>query len=175
MKITVYLGSFLGKEKIYSEAVKALGNWIGENGHELVYGGSHAGLMGLLCDGVVEKGGRVTAVQPGFLIEKAGLHEGVAELFETNDMSERKAKMIELGDAFIAFPGGVGTLEEISEIMSHRGLDLIRKPCIIYNVNGYYDYLEKMLDHMTSEGFLPEENRAKIVFIKGLDELDSIL
>jgi len=175
MNITVYLGSFPGHSDVYAKAVRELGNRIGEEGYGLIYGGSTVGLMGMLADAVLEKGGRVIGVQPGFLIDKAGLHDGIEETIEVPDMSTRKAKMIELGDAFIAFPGGTGTLEEISEIMSHAGLGLIQKPCIFYNVNHFYDALKTMLDHMVEEGFLPAENRARIKFADTLDEVFSFL
>ena len=118
MNITVYLGASVGNDPAFLPAVQELGNWIGANGHALVYGGSKSGLMGALADSVLEAGGHVTGVEPSFFIEAEFQHDGIDDLIVTSDMAERKAKMIELGDAFIAFPGGTGTLEEIAEVMS---------------------------------------------------------
>ena len=118
MNITVYLGASAGNDPAFLPAVQELGNWIGANGHALVYGGSKSGLMGALADSVLEAGGHVTGVEPSFFIEAEFQHDGIDDLIVTSDMAERKAKMIELGDAFIAFPGGTGTLEEIDEVKS---------------------------------------------------------
>lgn len=175
MKITVYLGSNMGNRQAYQEAVAELGKWIGAHGHHLVYGGSRVGLMGILAEEVLQAGGKVYGVEPRFFVESALQHEGITELIVVETMAERKAKMIELGDAFIAFPGGTGTLEEISEIMSHISIGLFSKPCIVYNLNHYYDGLETQLDHMLQEGFVLSENREKIWFVKNLDEIGKIL
>ena len=117
MHITVYLGASRGNDPALERAVRELGRWIGTSGNALVYGGSKTGLMGCLARSVLEAGGQVTGVEPQFFIDAGFLHDGLTELIVTKTMSERKAKMIELGEAFIAFPGGTGTLEEISEIM----------------------------------------------------------
>ena len=111
MNITVYLGANLGTDPALPQAVQQLGRWIGESGNALVYGGSKSGLMGLLADSVLAAGGRVTGVEPRFFLDAELQHEGLTELIVTEDMPARKTKMIELGDAFIAFPGGTGTLE----------------------------------------------------------------
>ena len=118
MKLTVYLGANEGKDPALGQAVQELGRWIGESGHALVYGGSDNGLMGLLARSVLAAGGEVTGVEPQFFIDAGYQLEGLTRLIVTKDMAERKAKMIELGDAFLAFPGGTGTLEEITEVMS---------------------------------------------------------
>ena len=115
MQITVYLGSTPGNDPALETAVRALGTWIGTNGHDLVYGGSRCGLMGMLAESVLAAGGRVTGVEPKFFVDAGFVYDAITKLYVTNDMSERKAKMIELGDAFIAFPGGTGTLEEIAD------------------------------------------------------------
>ena len=117
MNITVYLGANAGNDPALAEAVRELGSWIGANGHRLVYGGSRSGLMGQLAQSALDAGGTVTGVEPQFFVQQELQHDGLTELIVTKDMTERKTKMIELGDAFIAFPGGTGTLEEISEIM----------------------------------------------------------
>lgn len=111
MNITVYLASSTGNDSKFEEAVKELGSWIGASGNTLVYGGSKTGLMGELAQSVLQAGGKVIGVEPQFFIDEDYQYEGLTQLIITKDMAERKTKMIELGNAFIAFPGGVGTLE----------------------------------------------------------------
>lgn len=122
MNITVYLGANEGNDPRLRKSVEELGAWIGSSGNALVYGGSKSGLMGAIADSVLQAGGEVTGIEPQFFIENELQHDGLTKLIVTKDMSERKAKMIELGDAFIAFPGGTGTLEEITEVMSKVSL-----------------------------------------------------
>ena len=112
--------------------------------------------MGALADSVLDAGGHVTGVEPSFFIEAEFQHDGIDDLIVTSDMAERKAKMIELGDAFIAFPGGTGTLEEIAEVMSAVSLGHLDAPCILYNLGGYYNDLKALLEHMIDKGFEPE-------------------
>ena len=175
MNITVYLGASFGNDPAFLPAVQELGNWIGANGHALVYGGSKSGLMGALADSVLEAGGHVTGVEPSFFIEAEFQHDGIDDLIVTSDMAERKAKMIELGDAFIAFPGGTGTLEEISEIMSKVSLKQLAAPCILYNLNGYYDHLKALLAHMIDMGLSTPERQEGIYFAETLDDIRAIL
>ena len=118
MNITVYLGARDPDNPALTYAARELGTWIGANNHQLIYGGSHCGLMGELAESTLLAGGRVTGVEPQFFIDAGFEYDEITELIVTKDMSDRKAKMIELGDAFIAFPGGTGTLEEISEVIS---------------------------------------------------------
>ena len=115
MNITVYLGANEGSDPALKQAVEELGRWIGESGNALVYGGSRSGLMGRLAHSVLTAGGEVTGVEPQFFIDSEVQYDGLTRLIITQDMTERKTRMIELGDAFIAFPGGTGTLEEIAE------------------------------------------------------------
>ena len=175
MNITVYLGASVGNDPAFLPAVQELGNWIGANGHALVYGGSKSGLMGALADSVLEAGGHVTGVEPSIFIEAEFQHDGIDDLIVTSDMAERKAKMIELGDAFIAFPGGTGTLEEISEIMSKVSLKQLAAPCILYNLNGYYDHLKALLAHMIDMGLSTPERQEGIYFAETLDDIRAIL
>ena len=175
MNITVYLGAFEGKDPGLAEAVKELGTWIGESGNSLVYGGSKSGLMGLIAESVLNAGGQATGVEPQFFIDKELQYEGLTELIITKDMTERKSKMIELGDAFIAFPGGAGTLEEISEIMSKVSLKQLDSPCILYNLNGYYDGLKTLLTHMIDMGLSSEERQKGIYFADVLEQIKDIL
>ena len=120
-------------------------------------------------------GGNVTGVEPQFFIENEFQHEGITKLIVTKDMSERKNKMIELGNAFIAFPGGTGTLEEITEIMSKVSLKQLNAPCIVYNLNGYYDSLKAMLKHMIDMGLSSEERQKGIYFAESLEQITDIL
>ena len=171
MNITVYLGANEGKDPALKEAVRVLGTWIGNAGHALVYGGSKSGLMGELAESVLLAGGKVTGVEPQFFIDAGFEYDAITELIVTKDMAERKAKMIELGDAFIAFPGGTGTLEEIAEVMSKVSLGHLDKPCILYNLNGYYDGLRAQLAHMVDLGLSSEERQHGIYFAENLDDI----
>lgn len=175
MNITVYLGALEGKDPALAAAVRELGSWIGESGHSLVYGGSKSGLMGVIAESVLETGGEVTGVEPRFFIEEELQLEGLTELIITENMTERKAKMIELGDAFIAFPGGTGTLEEIAEVMSKVSLGHLDAPCIFYNLDGYYDSLKAQLAHMIDTGLSSKERQKGICFADDLGQIIEIL
>ena len=175
MNITVYLGSLEGNGPSLKEAVRELGTWICESGSALVYGGSKSGLMGELAQSVITAGGRATGVEPQFFMDVAAQYDGLTELIVTKDMSERKAKMIELGDAFIAFSGGTGTLEEIAEVMSKVSLGQLDAPCILYNLNGYYDSLKALLTHMIEMGLSTEARQKGIFFAQDLTEIKNIL
>ncbi len=175
LNITVYLGSSEGKSPELKSAVRELGTWIGSSGHTLVYGGSKCGLMGELAESVLLSGGKVIGVEPQFFIDMGLDYPDITELIITRDMSERKAKMIELGDAFIAFPGGTGTLEEISEIMSKVVLGHLKTPCIVYNLNGYYDSFRALLGKMVEEGLASAEKLKGISFVKDLEEIKGVL
>ena len=175
MNITVYLGATPGNDPALSDAVRALGTWIGQSGHALVYGGSKCGLMGELAESVLKAGGHVTGVEPRFFVDAGFVYDAITKLCVTNDMSERKAKMIELGDAFIAFPGGTGTLEEIAEIMSKVALHHLDAPCILYDLNGYYTGLRMLLDQMLSAELSTPEKLKGITFARTLDEIAAAL
>ena len=175
MNITVYLGALEGNDPALEESVKELGTWIGKSGNSLVYGGSKSGLMGKLAESVLNAGGQATGVEPQFFIDEEVQYEGLTELIITKDMTERKNKMIELGDAFIAFPGGTGTLEEVSEVMSKVSLKQLDAPCILYNLNGYYDSLMALLKHMRDMGLSSEERQKGIYFANNLEQIKDIL
>lgn len=175
MNITVYLGASAGNDPVFLPAVQELGAWIGASGHALVYGGSKSGLMGALADSVLAAGGHVTGVEPSFFIEAEFQHDGIDDLIVTSDMAERKAKMIELGDAFIAFPGGTGTLEEISEIMSAVSLGHLNAPRILYNLDGYYNDLKALLCRMIDKGLSSPRRQQGIYFADRLSEIASII
>lgn len=175
MNITVYLGANEGNDPRLRKSVEELGTWIGSSGNALVYGGSKSGLMGAIADSVLQAGGKVTGIEPQFFIENELQHDGLTQLIVTKDMSERKAKMIELGVAFIAFPGGTGTLEEIAEVMSKVSLKHLDAPCILYNLNGYYDDLKALLAKMIDKGLSSKERQEGIYFAENLDEIKQIL
>lgn len=175
MNITVYLGANEGNDPSIAKSARELGAWIGKSGNNLVYGGSKVGLMGILAENALDAGAQVTGVEPQFFIDQAVQLDTITRLIVTDTMAERKAKMIELGDAFIAFPGGTGTLEEISEIMSKVSLKQLAAPCILYNLNGYYDHLKALLAHMIDMGLSTPERQEGIYFAEMLDDIRAIL
>ena len=175
MNITVYLGASEGNDPSLKTAVQELGRWIGESGNTLIYGGSKTGLMGEIAHSALEAGGKVTGVEPLFFMVRELQYRGLTQLIVTKDMAERKAKMIELGDVFIAFPGGTGTLEEISEIMSMVSLGQTASPCILYNLNGYYDDLKALLRRMIEKGLSTEEKQQGIYFADDLAQIKNII
>lgn len=170
MNITVYLGAATGARKKYAGQAAALGSMIGARGHRLIYGGSRVGLMGVLADACLAAGGEVIGVEPAFFVENEVQHAGITELIVTQTMAERRAKMIELGDAFIAFPGGTGTLEEISEVISMNKLGLLERPAVLLDLGEYYAPLRAMFLQMAEEGFLPPEQLEKIHFSRTVEE-----
>lgn len=175
MNITVYLGAFQGNDPLLGDAVRELGTWIGESGNSLVYGGSKSGLMGEIAKSVLSAGGKVTGVEPEFFIEKNLQYEALTNIIITKDIPQRKKKMIELGDAFIAFPGGTGALEEITEVMSMVSLKRINAPCILYNLNGYYNGLKTLLNHMIEMGLSTENRQQGIYFAENLSQIKELL
>ena len=175
MNITVYLGASSGNDPTLETSVRALGRLIGKSGNALVYGGSKSGLMGALAESVLRAGGEVTGVEPQFFIDKGYEYDEITTLIVTRDMAERKTKMIELGDAFIAFPGGTGTLEEIAEVMSKVSLRHLDAPCILYNLSGYYDGLKALLAHMIETGLSSQERQRGIYFAENLKGIQEIL
>lgn len=175
MNITVYLGSGFGNDPKLEIAVRALGRWIGESGNGLVYGGSKTGLMGALAESTLQAGGEVTGVEVSFFVEEDLQLEGLTRFFVAKDLPERRTKMIELGDAFIAFPGGPGTLEEISEVISRKAIKRLSGPCILYNLDGYYEGLRAQLHHMVKMGLCAPEKLEDIHFAADLAEIKTIL
>jgi len=153
MRIAVYCGSTPGNDEAFTDSARKLGLWMGRNGHELIYGGSNTGLMGAVADGVLEAGGRVTGVVPDVPLIKARVHAGLTECIFTKTMAERKSKMIELAQAFIALPGGIGTLDEITEIISLCSLEIINAPIVFFNVKGYYEPIKQVLCGIVESAF----------------------
>ena len=163
MRIAVFCGSSSGNDPIFAEQARAMGKAIAEAGHSLVFGGGKVGLMGILADSVLEHGGEVIGVIPHMLKEREVAHSGITELFVVDDMHQRKAKMNSLAKAFIAMPGGPGTLEEIFEVWTWAQLGYHEKPCAFFNVAGYYDPLFGFLDDMRENGFLRDVYRDMLI------------
>ena len=175
MKVAVYLGSRIGKGDTYVNAATNLGKQLAENGHTIVYGGSTIGMMGALADSALAHGGKVIGVMPAHLIEREVAHSGLTELHEVDTMHTRKFKMAELAEAFVAMPGGCGTLDEFFEIFTWAQINLHTKPVILLNINGFYDALLDHFDKMIEEGFVPEEHRALFQVAKDVEEVLDIL
>ena len=159
-RVCVYAGSNPGNDLIYAQAARELADLLAERGTGLVYGGGRVGLMGVLADTALAAGGEVIGVMPQALVDREIAHEGLTELRVVASMHERKALMAELSDAFVAVPGGIGTLEELIEIYTWSQLGIHAKPCGVLNVDGYYDHLAAFLDHAVAAGFLKAEHRA---------------
>ena len=159
-RICVYAGSNPGSDPVYAEAAAAFAAAMAERGIGLVYGGGKVGLMGVLADTILAKGGEAIGVMPQALIDREIGHPGLTELKVVDSMHERKAKMADLADAFVALPGGIGTLEELIEVYTWSQLGIHDKACGVLNVNGYYDHLAALLDHAVAEGFLRPQHRA---------------
>jgi uncharacterized protein (TIGR00730 family) len=162
MNVCVFCGSSTGLNPVYGEAARQLGSLIGKHSATLVYGGGKVGLMGITADAVMANGGNVIGVIPEFLVKREVGHHGVTELEIVDSMHERKNRMADLANAFIAMPGGWGTLEEVSEILTWKQLGLIDQPVIILNINGFFDPLLKQIQSMLDEGFLKPEYIANL-------------
>lgn len=156
-RITVYCGSSSGSDQAFKDKADKLGKALAQQNLELVYGGAKVGLMGAVADGVLNNGGKAIGVLPYFLKEKELQHQSLTEIILVETMHERKSKMSELGDGFIALPGGFGTMEELFEMLTWAQLALHRKPIAILNVDGYYDALLQFVDSMINGGFLKPE------------------
>jgi uncharacterized protein (TIGR00730 family) len=162
-RLCVFCGSYTGRRPAYRAAAERLGLLLVERGIELVYGGGNIGLMGVLADTMLARGGRAIGVIPESLMAKEVGHTGLTELRIVNSMHERKAVMSDLSDGFIALPGGFGTLEEFCEVVTWSQLGLQSKPCGLLNVENYYAPLLELFDHAVREGFLREKNRSLVL------------
>lgn len=162
-KVCVYSGSNLGNREEYKDCAKMLGKILTENNMELVYGGSNVGLMGELAKEVLGNGGRATGVIPTGLFPNLIINQDLTLLIEVNDMHERKKTMADMADAFIALPGGVGTYEELFEILSWAQLGIHKKPVGILNVSHFFDPLLNMIDVAIAEGFMNPSNKGLLL------------
>ncbi len=161
--IAVFCGSSSGVNPVYEQKSIELGAYLGANGFHLVYGGGNIGLMGKVANAALDAGGEVTGILPHFLNKKEVGHVALSKLILVDSMHERKQKIEQLSDAFIAMPGGFGTLEEVSEMLTWAQLGLHQKPIGLYNINGFYNLLLEQLDVMVSEGFLKPQNREMVL------------
>lgn len=152
--LCVYCGSRLGNTTEFEAMARQVGNWIGAHGGQLVFGGGHNGLMGIMADAALAAGGRVVGVIPKALVEKEWAHSGCTELHIVENMHERKRIMAEHADAFLALPGGIGTLEEFFEVWTWRQLGYHDKPVGLLNMNGFYDSLLAFLGSAVNAGFM---------------------
>ena len=162
-RICVYCGSNSGNKPAYTAAARELADVLVRHDFELVYGGSDKGIMGVIADAVLERGGKVHGVIPQMLMEKEIAHQDLTELHVVASMHARKTMMAALSDGFIAMPGGYGTLEEIIEIITWGQLRFHEKPCGLLNIEGYFDHLVAYLNHANKEGFLRDENRGMLL------------
>ena len=174
--VCVFCGAAAGFSAVYANAARRLVRELVRREITIVYGGGKVGLMGIVASTAIEEGGRVVGVIPENLFDKEIAYGDVAELHVTASMSERKARMAELSDGFIALPGGLGTLEEFSEVLSWAQIGLHTKPCGILNVAGFYDGLIAFFDQAVEHGFVrPESRRLAIVHTEAAALIDALL
>ncbi|MFT9009229.1 MAG: TIGR00730 family Rossman fold protein [Bifidobacterium sp.] len=171
MKVTVYCGASTGNDPKYAEWAERLGTWIAESHGELVFGAGGVGLMGIVAKSVLEHGGSAHGIIPQELADRERPYEGLTTVEIVHDMDERKRRMMELGDVYIAFPGGPGTVEEITEAFSWARIGLTSRPCIFFNLDGYWDPIATMYRHMVDEGFLTQESLDTLLFATSFDQI----
>lgn len=167
----VFCGSASGRLPEYAAAAAAFGRLLAERGIRVVYGAGNVGLMGVLADAALAAGGEVIGVIPQMLVDRELAHPRITELRVVTSMHQRKAQMAELSDAFVALPGGLGTYEELCEVLTWLQLGIHRKPCGCLNVRGYFDVFNSMLDQAVAEGFLRSDQRRAFVSSELADEL----
>ncbi|OAP41546.1 lysine decarboxylase [Sinorhizobium glycinis] len=172
--VCVYCGSQPGRDPAHMEAGRLLGRSIADHGLQLVYGGGTRGIMGAVASGVLSAGGHVTGIIPEFLMDKEATRHSLGQLNElivTGDMHERKHTMFERADAFIALPGGIGTLEEIVEIMTWAQLGRHRKPMVFGNINGFWAPMLELLQHMREQGFVHTAHLVQPLVIDRIEDI----
>jgi len=175
MTICVFASSSSRIDNEYAVAAANLGKQLAQSDFSVVYGGGGIGLMGKLADAVIENRGRITGVIPSFMIEEGWDHSGLSEMIVTSDMGERKKRMFEMADAIVALPGGVGTLEELTEAMTLKQLGLYKGPIIILNTLNFYKSLIDFLGHMVSGNFLRYEHKGMWEVAESVKEVMDIL
>jgi uncharacterized protein (TIGR00730 family) len=169
--IAVFCGSSSGINRIYREQAASLGSMLARNGIHVIFGGGKVGLMGALADAVLDAGGQITGVIPAFLKLKEVAHDGLSELICVESMHERKALINDISDGAIALPGGLGTLDELFEMLTWGQLGLHAKPVGLLNTNAYFSHVITAIDKMISEGFLKERNREMILVSEDMEDL----
>jgi len=173
--IAVFCASSLGENPVYRDRAYGFGSYLASLKKRLVFGGSQLGLMGAVADGVLENGGEATGVLPRFMSNKEIAHLSLTELIMVDSMHERKLKMHELSEGVVTLPGGFGTFEELFEMLTWAQLNLHQKPIGILNVNGYYNHLKNMIDHMLGEGLLKSEYKSLLIFSSNQEELIELM
>jgi uncharacterized protein (TIGR00730 family) len=171
MNVCVFCGSSTGKDTIFADAARETGRLIANAGHTIVYGGGNIGLMGITADSALANGGKVIGVIPDFLMNREVGHRGLTELVLVNSMHERKKKMADLSDVFIALPGGWGTLDELAEILTWRQLGLIDQPIGLLNIASFYTPLVEQMKTMSDKGFLHSANLGILTVESSVKEL----
>jgi len=174
-RLAVYCGSASGSQPVFTEATRATAAAMVNRGVDLVYGGGRLGLMGLIADSVLDAGGKVYGVIPTALVNLEVAHTGVTELYTVDTMHERKAKMTDLADAFLALPGGIGTLDELFEAWSWNALGYHAKPFCLLNVDGFWDGMIEFIDHATESGFLSAKRRSQLLVASTPEEALELL
>lgn len=170
--VCVYCGTGSAVNQAYKDAAAALGALLAAEDVRLVYGGGSVGLMGIVSLACMEAGGKVTGIIPGHLSEKEGQNHDITDLILVDTMHARKHLMVEHSDGFVVLPGGLGTLDETFEILTWKYLGLHDKPVVLVNINGFYDPLLGMIDHMVKEGFTPPHHR---MMFRAVDRVEDIL
>lgn len=158
MNVCVFCGSSTGKDAIFADIASETGKLLARSGHSIVYGGGNIGLMGIIADAALAHGGKVIGVIPDFLMQREVGHRGLTQLVIVNSMHERKKRMADLADVFIALPGGWGTLDELAEILTWRQLGLIRQPIGLLNIDSFFTPLVEQMKIMSEKGFLNTAN-----------------
>jgi len=174
-RLAVYCGSATGNRPEFAEAARETAAAMAKSGVDLVYGGGRLGLMGLIADSVLDAGRHVYGVIPAALVDLEVAHTGITELHTVETMHERKAKMTELADGFLALPGGIGTLDELFEAWSWNALGYHKKPFCLLNVDGYWDGLITFIDHATASGFLSKRRRKQLLVANRAEEALELL
>ena len=178
MNITVYCGAAEGNDPEYIVRARELGAWMAEKGHRLIYGAGNSGMMGAVSDALIEGGGEAIGVTPQFFVLAEETRDDLTEVVIADDMSTRRNWMIEHGDAYIALPGGMGTLDEIGEVMTYKRLGLLgelNKPVMIYNVNGYYDRFFGFLEEMLAQGFCRQLDYDNVIEVTCIADIERAL
>lgn len=173
--ICVYCAASSNIDKVYFDSAVKLGKLFSSNNIRCICGAGNTGLMGKLTEEILNNGGDVTGVIPQFMVDSNMHHPDINELIVTETMHERKAKMAEMADAFIALPGGCGTMEELMEIITWKQLNIFNKPIIIFNINNYYDHLIKMLDHAIDQTFMSKENASLWDIAYSIEDINDII
>ncbi len=174
-RLAVYCGSSMGNDPAFADAARAIGAAMAARGIGLVYGGGRLGLMGVVADAVLAEGGEAYGVIPQALTDLEVAHKGLTELHTVTTMHERKAKMTELTDAFVALPGGIGTYDELFEAWTWNALGYHAKPFALLNVSGFWDEMIRFLDHATASGFMSPARRSQLLVAESVEQAIEML